>query len=270
MPAFFKFVPTSKTGIVTRFGKFHRTWEPGLRFFIPVIEKWDLVSNRTRMQKISLQVKSKDNVFSVIHAAIQMSIKKEDSVSAYFKSADLVGQLILQVENSIRSCSSKMTIDEMFNSHGEIARDVNSKISQEMAKFGMTIEDTLINDIEPDPSVKESMNKINSSERLKIAAKHEAEADYVRKVREAEADCERKRLIGEGISLQRTAIITGYETALQKMVKGSGMTPKEVAQFVKDVQYMDVLESIGQSPNSKILFMNQKNLDYITSLEAKE
>ena len=221
------------------------------------------------MESFQLQVKSKDNVFSLVDASIQLSIAKENSVKAYFRSTDLNRQLLLQVENSIRSTSSRMTIDEIFDSHDEIARDVKNKISKEMEEFGVTIEDTLINNIEPDSEVKMTMNKINASERLKIASRNEAEADYIRKVREAEADCEKKRLVGEGISLQRTAIIQGYQEALQRMVAGSGLTPKEVCQFVKEIQHMDVLETIGQTPNSKILFMNQK-LDYISSMEAQK
>ena len=44
--SFFKFVPTMNTGVVQTFGKFSRLAGPGLRFFIPFVQKMSMVSNR--------------------------------------------------------------------------------------------------------------------------------------------------------------------------------------------------------------------------------
>ncbi len=42
----FKFIPTMNTGVVQTFGKFTRLAAPGLTFYIPYIQKIQLVSNR--------------------------------------------------------------------------------------------------------------------------------------------------------------------------------------------------------------------------------
>jgi len=93
---------------------------------------------------------------------------------------------------------------------------------------------------------------------MKHAAKNEAEADYIRRVKEAEADRDRKILQGEGISGQRLAILKGYEQGVDDMVKATGLTSREIVKFVLETQRFDMLENIGSSSNAKTVFLNHQ------------
>ncbi|GMI44450.1 hypothetical protein TrCOL_g4400 [Triparma columacea] len=62
--------------------------------------------------------------------------------------------------------------------------------------------DTLVVDIDPDRKVKNSMNEINATKRLRQAAIYKAEADKVRQVKAAEADAEARYLSGKGVARQ--------------------------------------------------------------------
>ena len=68
---------------------------------------------------------------------------------------------------------------------------------------------TLITDLDPDQRVKNAMNEINSSKRLKFAVAERAEGDKILQVKSAEAGAEALYLSGVGVSRQRKAIVDG-------------------------------------------------------------
>jgi hypothetical protein len=55
--------------------------------------------------------------------------------------------------------------------------------------------------------VKNAMNEINASKRLKYAVAERAEGDKILQVKSAEADAEAKYLSGVGVAKQRKAIV---------------------------------------------------------------
>lgn len=157
---------------------------------------------------------------------------------------------------------SRRNLDRLFEEQDEISQcmfhrqDNGASVSERLKSNGFTLLHVLIRGIEPDKSVKESMNKINASLRLREAATNEAEAKYIAAVREAEADRDRKRLLGEGVSQQRLAILKGYEEGIDTMVSKFGLTPQNVVDFVLRTQHLDCLETIGKSHNCKTVFVD--------------
>jgi len=143
-----------------------------------------------------------------------------------------------------------------------------------MQEYGYTIEATLITTIDPNKEVKASMNKINATARLTEAITNEAQANYIKEIRQAEADRDRKRLLGEGISQQRLAILQGFEQGIDQMAKKFNLSPAEILEFVRNIQELDTMERIGQSENTKVLFFerNSRNLrqDIIQAQEAEK
>ncbi len=270
-----RFVQTSTTGIKTTFGKFTKTCQPGLHVYVPFIQQIHIVPNRTVQETFNLQVKTKDNVFATLSIAVQYKISPEHSDKAYFSLQNPTSQIDSYVENSVRSKVQQMTIDEVFGSSDAICTDVLDKLYTKMNEYGYTIVNTLVTDINPSKDVKESMNRIVATERLKYAAENEAEANYIRDIRQAEADKERKRLQGEGIAAQRSAILKGYREGVSNLSSDLRISPHEVLEFVKMTQHLDTLESIGKSKNTKTIFVNQhpdSNLSNLKKilLEARE
>jgi regulator of protease activity HflC (stomatin/prohibitin superfamily) len=151
-----------------------------------------------------------------------------------------------------------MTLDSLYESQGEISKSVSDQLKSKMARYGYTIVDTLVNDIVPAKKVSEAMNDINASERLKMAATNIADADYIKAVRHAESDRDRKVLQGEGISGQRIAILKGYENGIEDMSKNLGLSSKDVIDFVMKTQHLDMLEQIGSSNNTKTVFLSHQ------------
>ncbi|MDB2657547.1 SPFH domain-containing protein, partial [Crocinitomicaceae bacterium] len=114
------------------------------------------------------------------------------------------------------------------------------------------IQNALVVDIDPDPSVKDAMNRINAATRDKIAAEEEGEAAKIRKIKAAEAEAESKRL--QGIADQRNAIIMGFEESISAFGKNTDIDQKEIMNFVILTQYYDTLREMSRD-NPNVIFM---------------
>lgn len=253
-----RFIESSTTGIVQTFGRFTRIAHPGLHFYIPFIQRISPISNRLHQEEFCFEVKTADDVFAKLSIKTQFRIKPENSETAFFSLDDPHNQIYAYIENVVRSKAPHLTLNDIYKEQDTIESAVAERLSSRMEEHGFTIINTLITSIDPAPKVKDAMNAIYESERLKIAAKNEADAQYIRSVRQAEADKERKRLQGEGISAQRLAILKGYETGVSDMAHGLKLNPSDIVDFVMKTQHLDVLESIGRSTNAKTVFLSHR------------
>lgn len=258
---FVTFVKTSEVGIRQTFGREGGIFtedtivKPGLRVYMPVLQNITTISTRIIPDTYCFETKTKDNVFTTLNINVQYCITPENARTAFFTLTDIRGQTKTYVENVVRSLVSNMTLDATFNSQHEISEQVFDTLKDKMLSYGVTIVDTLVTEIVPDQEVKDAMNRINASERIMIAAKNEADAEYIRKVRNAEADAERKRLSGHGMSNMRKEIVSGYVQSISVASEDLKVSPLEVMQFVKEIQDLDVREAIGTSNNTKVLFV---------------
>jgi regulator of protease activity HflC (stomatin/prohibitin superfamily) len=130
-----------------------------------------------------------------------------------------------------------------------------------MQKYGYSIVQTLITDIDPDAMVKESMNRINAAKRNKEAIYEDAEGRKIAKIKDAEADKESKRLQGEGIAEQRLAIIKGFADSVEDFSNTlSEVSPIEIMQFVLLTQHYDTIKDIGEKNSAIIVPYSPGNL----------
>lgn len=138
-----------------------------------------------------------------------------------------------------------MELDEAFTSKDEIATAVLSQLKDVMKDYGYEILNTLVTDLSPDHKVKESMNSINASKRLKEASSHQAEADKIKQVKAAEAEAEARYLSGLGVARERKAIVQGLQESVSQFSTDVGSRPKDVMDILLLSQYFDTLSSIG-------------------------
>lgn len=206
--------------------------------------------------KVKVETKTKDNVFVVISVAIQYSIIAEKLYEAFYKLADPSQQIMSNVEDVIRSQVPNTTLDHIFESKDSIAGAVGKSLSHVMEQYGYEILRTLVIDIEPDARVKAAMNEINASERLKLAATQQAEAEKIRKITAAEADAKAQELHGVGIANQRRAIFDGLQHSIAGITDGvKGTTPTDAINLVILAQYFDTLKEIGVQKGGATIFV---------------
>ena len=115
----FKFISTSTTGVCQTFGRFTGTKGPGLRFYIPFVQRITPVSNRLTQDSFNFEVKTKDNVFATLGLCVQYQIKPQNTEKAFFSLANPSEQLDAYIENVVRAQVPKMKLDELFESQDE-------------------------------------------------------------------------------------------------------------------------------------------------------
>jgi len=251
-------VNTAQVAVVTRFGKFLRTAEPGLNWKMPYFDTVaGLVSLRVNQISLTMETKTKDNVFVTIPISVQNRVRPEKVYDAYYKLSDPVAQIKSYVEQVILGHVPSMTLDEVFASQSSIAAAVKQELDADMAGFGYEIVNVLVTDIVPDEKVKSAMNDINAAQREQVAANARGEAEKILVVKKAEAEAESKALQGQGIANQRKAIIEGLQVSIEQFQKVvDGASSRDVMQLVLVTQYFDTLKSIGESDRTNTLFLS--------------
>jgi regulator of protease activity HflC (stomatin/prohibitin superfamily) len=250
-------VNTAEVAVITRFGKFQRVADPGLNLKLPLIDTISgTVSLRVNQISLTMETKTKDNVFVTIPISVQNRVRPEKVYDAFYKLSDPTAQIKSYVEQVILGHVPGMTLDEVFASQSSIAAAVKLELDADMATFGFEIVNVLVTDIVPDQKVKSAMNDINAAQREQVAANARGEAEKILVVKKAEAEAESKALQGQGIANQRKAIIEGLQTSIEQFQKVvDGTSAKEVMQLVLITQYFDTLKSIGESDKTNTLFL---------------
>eukprot|EP00894_Picocystis_sp_ML_P003960 jgi/Pico_ML_1/54477/g4817.t1 len=198
--AFAVFLPikSSTAGVVERFGKFSRVIYPGLNFLACCIGECvsGAVSLRVRQLDVTIETKTKDNVFVVVVVSVQYEVENDQVYDAFYRLTNPLEQIRAYVFDVVRSTVPKINLDDVFDQKDEIAKAVKSDLAQTMPSYGYHILQTLVTDIEPDSRVKSAMNEINAAQRQRVAAADKAEAEKILVVKAAEADAESKYLAG--------------------------------------------------------------------------
>jgi regulator of protease activity HflC (stomatin/prohibitin superfamily) len=250
-------VNTAEVAVVTRFGKFLRIANPGLNWKVPFFDTVaGNVSLRVNQISLTMETKTKDNVFVTIPISVQNRVRPEKVYDAFYKLSDPTQQIQSYVEQVILGHVPGMTLDDVFASQSSIAAAVKQELDADMATFGFEIVNVLVTDIVPDAKVKSAMNDINAAQREQVAANARGEAEKILVVKKAEAEAESKALQGQGIANQRKAIIEGLQTSVEQFQKTvEGASAKEVMQLVLVTQYFDTLKSIGENDKTSTLFL---------------
>ena len=250
-------VQTARAVVVTRFGKFLRVAEAGLNWKVPFIDAVaGTLSLRVTQINLTMETKTKDNVFVTIPISVQNRVRAEKVFDAFYKLTDPAAQIKSYVEQVILGHVPGMTLDEVFANQSSIAMAVKKEQDADMAGFGYEIVNVLVTDIVPDAKVKSAMNDINAAQREQVAAAARGEAEKILVVKKAEAEAESKALQGQGIANQRKAIVEGLQSSIEQFQKAVvGATAQDVMQLVMVTQYFDTLKSIGESDRTNTLFL---------------
>jgi regulator of protease activity HflC (stomatin/prohibitin superfamily) len=251
-------VQTAQVAVITRFGKFRRVAEPGLNWKWPFIDRVaGRVSLRVNQITLTMETKTKDNVFVTIPISVQNRVRPEKVYDAFYKLSDPMQQIQAYVEQVILGHVPGMTLDEVFASQSGIAAAVKQELDADMAGFGYEIVNVLVTDIVPDAKVKSAMNDINAAQREQVAANARGEAEKILVVKKAEAEAQSKALQGQGIANQRKAIIEGLQGSIEQFQKTvAGASTADVMQLVMITQYFDTIKSIGEMDKTNTLFLS--------------
>ena len=254
---FFTFfiVKQQSAAVIERFGKFVSIRQSGLQIKVPIIDSVaGRLSLRIQQLDVVVETKTKDDVFVKLKVSVQFKVIKEKVYDAFYKLDNPADQITSFIFDVVRAEVPKLILDDVFIKKDDVAIAVKSEIQEAMTEYGFQIIKTLVTDIDPDAQVKESMNRINASEREKVAAQFEGEAQKILIVERAKAEAESKRLQGQGIADQRREIARGLEDSV-KVLNGVDINSQEASALIVVTQHYDTLQSVGSASNSNLILM---------------
>lgn len=243
--------------VIERFGRYLRTAGPGLHWRIPIVDRLaGRVSHRVQELEIKVESKTSDDVFVDLLIAVQFLVGEEEETvkAAYYKLSNPGQQISSYVFDTVRALVPEMPVDHVFSEKDKIASAVKERLQGTMRSYGYTIVQSLVNDIQPDHAVKDAMNKVNASARLKEAARNEAEAQKIRVIAEAEAEARAKELQGIGIAKQRLAIANGLKESVGACAE-AGISPEEATKMVLLTQHYDTVTSVGAHSKATVMMI---------------
>lgn len=248
-------VKQQSAAIIERFGKFLSIRHSGLQLKIPIIDRVaGRLSLKIQQLDVIIETKTLDDVFVKIKVSVQYKVIREKVYDAFYKLDYPHEQITSYVFDVVRAEVPKMRLDDVFVKKDDIALAVKAELNDAMMDYGFDIIRTLVTDIDPDPQVKIAMNRINASEREKVAAQYEGDAQRILIVERAKAEAESKRLQGQGIADQRREIARGLEESVEVLNK-VGINSQEASALIVVTQHYDTLQSIGQQTNSNLILL---------------
>jgi regulator of protease activity HflC (stomatin/prohibitin superfamily) len=241
--------------IIERFGKFQSIRHSGLQLKIPLVDRVaGRLSLKIQQLDVIVETKTLDDVFVRLKVSVQYKVIRDKVYDAFYKLDYPHDQITSYVFDVVRAEVPKMKLDDVFVKKDDIAIAVKTELNEAMLNYGYDIIKTLVTDIDPDAQVKAAMNRINASEREKVAAQYEGDAQRILIVEKAKAEAESKRLQGQGIADQRREIARGLEESVE-VLNRVGINSQEASALIVVTQHYDTLQSIGEETNSNLILL---------------
>lgn len=255
MMGLFFIVKQQTAVLVERFGKFNSVRHAGFQLKIPLVDRIaGRVSLKVQQLDVVVETKTKDDVFVKLKVSVQYIVIKDKVYDAFYRLDNPYEQITSYVFDVVRAEVPKLRLDDVFEKKDDIAIAVKGELQEAMNDYGYDIIKTLVTDIDPDEQVKHAMNRINASEREKVAAQYEGDAQRILIVEKAKAEAESKRLQGQGIADQRREIAKGLLESVDVLNK-VGINSQEASALIVVTQHYDTLQSIGEHSGTKLIML---------------
>lgn len=272
-----KVITTGYVYIVERFGKYHKTLEPGYHFIYPFI---DVVRAKVNLKQQILEIEpqsviTKDNVkIQIDNIVFYTVVNPKDAV--YNIENFKVGVLYSAAIN-MRNVVGDMKLDEILSNRAQINGQILTSMENVTSKYGVFVKSVEIKNIIPSEEVTSVMEREMTAERNKRAAilqaegekqsaiaKAEglkqavilnAEADKESNIRRAEGLKESQLLEAEGranaIEVVALAQAKAYE-AVNKSILDSGTNETVIA-----LKQVEALIEMSKNPANKLIIPSE-------------
>lgn len=165
-----KVVPQKTTMIVERMGAYMATWEVGIHFKLPIIDRVAKVVNmKEQVADFPPQpVITRDNVSMRIDTVIFFQIM-DPKLYAYGVTNPLVAIENI-VATNLRSIIGQMELDATLSSRDEINNTMTRKLDEDTDRWGIKVLRVEVKNIIPPASIQEAMEKQMKADREKREA----------------------------------------------------------------------------------------------------
>ena len=241
-------VPQGEEWVVERLGKFSRTLQPGLNLIVPYIESIrQKISTRDIILDIPQQeVITRDNAVILTNAVAFIRVTNpRDALYGIENFSLAIQQLVM---TTLRSILGEMTLDEALSNRESIKTRLKDVIVDDVADWGVTVKSVEIQDISPSSSMLDSMERQAAAERERRAIETTAEGNKNAAILEADG-----KLAAAEREAKAQIVLANASAEAIKMISDNIQDKELPAMFLLGDRYINSLEKISQSANSKFV-----------------
>ncbi len=258
----FKIIKEGEVALVERFGKYQKTLGSGISVILPGLDRIALVKT-SKEQVLELNPQpcmTSDNVS--VNVSSSMYWKIVDLRKAIYDVNDIDQYLINSLTTQIQTQIGRCELDNVIGGQIHINEEVLTGIANDTGDWGIKILRVRLGEITIPPSVLLSMEKQKAAEIEKKAMISLSEGEKESEIKKAEAVAESNLVLAEAerqVRLKHTETIAlsieRISTAIAKHEHGA-----DAVQYLLAQKYLETGQAIGQSPSSKVLFMDPQSL----------
>lgn len=261
----FRVVRPNQAHIVVRLGKPVRVRRQGWHVIIPFIERIDKQTLYDRNLAVTVDGLTVDTVRTSVGINVVFRVKNSDEaiLASKYGIDDPIRIVQATVDEQLRAKIFTFEHEDIFGKREEIGDEVKEALKEKLWQYGMELDSVQVTDISLEEGVMLAMNQIVTQEKRKLALIREAEGQKAANILNAEADREVKKLIGEGMALQRQEIAKWFRESVQEMKEiDPSLSARDILDFLITSSRLETLEKIGKD-NAKLVYLND-------SLEGKQ
>ena len=245
-----KIVPQARAGVIERLGRYSRTLTPGLTIVVPFIYRVrDMIDLREQVVSFPPQpVITEDNLVVSIDSVIYFQVTEPRA--ATYEIANYIQGIEQLTVTTLRNVIGGLDLEETLTSRDQVNAQLRGVLDEATGKWGIRVNRVELKAIDPQVSVKETMEKQMRADREKRAAILQAEGVKQSQILTAEGEKQAAILKAEG---EREAAILraegqskAIETVFRAIHEGDA-DPKLLA-----YQYLQTLPQIAQGESNKI------------------
>lgn len=233
-----------------------RSW---LNFIIPIIQSTRRQTLAMTNLDVGVDSITRDNVNTRVDLNVIFRVQDNDKAitDSLFIINDPIKAIRSMVEEQLRAKVYEFAHDEIFSKRNEIGDEVKNILAVKLQEFGMELDSVQVKDIKLDNRVLDAMNSVVASAKNKLAAINDAEWRKQSDILSAEADKQVKKLIGEGMALQREAIANWFKNSIEEIKSSdSNLKWSQILDFLLASSRIETLEKIGHD-NAKVIYVNE-------------
>ena len=193
-----KIVPQNSAWVIERLGKYSKTWEAGIHFLTPFVDR---IAYRHSLKEYALDVDqqqaiTRDNVALGIDGVLYLRIM--DPRMASYGVENLLFAITQLAQTSMRAEIGKLSLDATFESREIINAHVTHAIDEASASWGTKVLRYEVKDITPPATILEEMEKQMGAERERRVAVTTSEGYRQAQINKAEGDKQAQILRAQG------------------------------------------------------------------------
>ena len=250
-----KLVPQSQVYVIERIGSYHQTWNTGLHFLVPFIDR---IAKRVSLKEHVVDFKpqpviTKDNVTMQIDTVVFYQIT-DAKLFTYG-----VNNPLMAIENltatTLRNIVGELELDATLTSRDTVNTKITSILDLASDKWGIKVNRVELKNILPPREIQDAMERQMKAERERRESILRAEGEKRSQILVAEGEKASQILRAEAV---KEATILQADAVREKKIREA----EGEAQAIRAVQeaYADSLKLLTQAdPSQKVLAL--KSLD---------